>query len=218
MPTCPLCFNSSSISPVKGPGKREFHCCDICKLIFTDISHLPAPEEEEKRYREHNNGIEYPGYVNFLLQAIEPAIPFLTKNMRGLDYGCGPMPTLSVLLEKRGYGCKYFDPFFFPTLPGGPYDFVFATECFEHFFKPGKEIECIKSLLRPAGYLIVMTETWNSVEAFSDWYYAKDFTHVSFYHTDTFRFVSERYGFALLECSNPRIILMQNKAFERAVL
>ncbi|MFO7656607.1 MAG: class I SAM-dependent methyltransferase [Bacteroidales bacterium] len=170
-----------------------------------------SAKSEKKRYLTHNNGIQYKGYVDFLNQAIEPALPLLNKDMQGLDFGCGPTPTLSVILEQQGYKCDNYDPLFFPGLPEKKYDFIFATECFEHFFFPAKEIQLIKNLLKPGGILTIMTETWKSDEAFASWYYAKDSTHVSFFHNHTFGFIAEKFGFEAKECSNERVMILQNR-------
>jgi hypothetical protein len=68
----------------------------------------------------------------------------------------------------------------------------------------------IKNLLKPGGLLIVMTETRKMTEAFDGWYYAKDFTHVSFFHSHTFGYISEKFGLEVVESNNDRVILMQN--------
>ncbi len=211
MVTCPLCFNNKEIKVIKGPDSRAYHSCEKCKLIFTESRFHPTKTQEKERYLTHQNGIQYKGYVEFLNQAIEPALPLLTKKMKGLDYGCGPVPTLSVLVHQQGFSCDDYDPFFFPQIPADKYDFIFATECFEHFFKPAKEISKITKLLTPGGILVVMTETWESAEAFQTWYYAKDVTHVVFYHSRTFRFIAEKYGFELLKSNNERVIILQKK-------
>lgn len=206
---CPLCFNKESFTIVKGPDSRAYTACNKCKLIFTETRFLPSVKSEKERYLTHKNGIQYKGYVDFLNQAIEPSLPFLRKDMHGLDFGCGPTPTLSVILEQKGFSCDNYDPIFFPELPEKKYDFIFATECFEHFFFPAKEIQRINNLLKPGGILIVMTEKWKSAEAFSNWYYAKDSTHVSFFHNRTFGFIADKFGFETMESSNNRVMLMQ---------
>jgi hypothetical protein len=76
-----------------------------CHLIFTETRFHPSADEERQRYSEHKNGIEYPGYVEFLNQAIEPVLPHLSRNMKGRYFGCGPTPALSVLLKRQGFNC-----------------------------------------------------------------------------------------------------------------
>ncbi len=211
MESCPLCDNRGYLTAVGGPDHRSYRYCDSCKLIFTEPRFLPSREVEKNRYLSHNNGIQYRGYVNFLNRAIEPALPLLDKGMRGLDFGCGPAPTLSVILGQKGFTCDDYDPFFFPGIPAKDYDFIFATECFEHLFRPAVEIGLITDLLIPGGVLIVMTETWESFPAFAGWYYAKDITHVSFFHTGTFDYIAAEYGFDRLENNNDRVMLMRKR-------
>ena len=211
MVTCPLCLNKESFLIIDGPDSRAYRECEKCRLIFIERRFLPSKKSEKERYLTHQNGIQYKGYVNFLNQAIEPALPLLTKQMEGLDFGCGPVPTLSVMLEQKGFSCHNYDPIFFPEVPGEAYDFVFATECFEHFFSPAKEIQLIKNLLKPEGIMIIMTEKWESEAAFSTWYYAKDSTHVSFYHHQTFDFIATKFGFTRLESNNERVMILQKK-------
>ncbi|MGQ7870760.1 class I SAM-dependent methyltransferase [Sunxiuqinia sp. sy24] len=172
---------------------------------------LPDEEEEKERYLEHNNGLHHPGYVKFLNQAIRQGRPFLLPEMKGLDFGCGPEPTLSVLLEKQGIACADYDPIFFPELSKGPYDFIFATECFEHFFHPAEELKKISQLLSPGGYLIVMTSLWKLGRTFRSWNYARDITHVAFYHAETFCYICKHYGFKQLGGDQKRVIILQKQ-------
>lgn len=209
MTICPLCFNKKTISTINVGKSKTYSGCDSCKLIFTETSFLPSSASEKKRYLTHKNGIQYKGYVNFLMQAIEPSLPFLNAEMQGLDYGCGQTPTLSLILEQMGYKCSNYDPFFFPEIPDMQYDFIFATECFEHFFFPAKEILRIKNILKTGGILIVMTEPWTSVDKFENWYYTKDLTHVSFYHKQSFKFISDKFKFEHIDSNNERVFILR---------
>jgi hypothetical protein len=211
MVICPLCFNKESFTVVDGPDSRAYRECRKCRLIFTETRNLPTGKSDKKRYLTHKNGIQYKGYVDFLNQAIEPALPFLNNDMQGLDFGCGPVPTLSEILDQEGFNCDNYDPIFFPEMPKKEYDFIFASECFEHFFFPAKEMQRIKNLLKPGGILIILTETWKSVEDFASWYYARDFTHVSFFHNHTFSYIAEKFGFEPMASFNGRVRLMQKR-------
>ncbi|HCY42190.1 MAG TPA: class I SAM-dependent methyltransferase [Prolixibacteraceae bacterium] len=210
MITCPLCQNqeiSETLSDRKG---RSFGYCNQCHLVFVGKQFLPSREAEEKRYRQHRNNINDQGYVQFLKQAIDPAVKYITEDMAGLDYGCGPNPTLSKLLMGENLHCKNYDPIFFSDLPEGPFDFIFATECFEHFFDPAKEILQIKNLLKSSGILVIMTDLWSEKYQFADWYYSSDFTHVTFYHADTFEFIAEKFGFEVIYNDKKRVVILRN--------
>ncbi len=209
MMECPLCYNPKSFFFLKGLDSRTFNGCNNCKLIFIETQLLPSAQEERTRYLEHNNGMQFPGYVTFLNQAIEPALPYINATQNGLDYGCGPAPTLSVMLKNRGIACDDYDPLFFPVMPDKVYDFIFATECFEHFFYPAIELARLDKLLKPGGLLVVMTELWTTAEAFKKWHYVNDITHVSFFHQHTFNYITENYGFMQLKSKNNRIVLLK---------
>lgn len=72
--------------------------------------------------------------------------------MKGLDYGCGPVPLLSKIIGQMDMECDEYDPIFSPVQQlEQQYDFIFATECFEHFFLPAKELKQLKGLLNEGG-------------------------------------------------------------------
>jgi len=52
---------------------------------------------------------------------------------------------------------------------------------------------------------------WKSTESYVNWYYAGDFTHISFYNTQTFDFMAENFSFEVLGSKNGKVILLQNK-------
>ena len=211
MHTCPLCHKDETyLHPVKGPRDRRYFHCTHCELIFTHPEDLPDWHQEQTRYEEHENTIEAPGYVKFLNQAIKPALPYLASNMRGLDYGSGPGPTLSQLLKREDIPCLDYDPIFGPPLPPGPFDFIFSTETFEHFHHPAREMNQISELLRPDGLLTIMTMFHPPVEAFADWFYPRgDITHVTFFNLHTFEFICRQWGFRHLWNDGKRVIILK---------
>jgi len=211
MEVCPLCYTESFQPDVEGPKGRLFHLCENCMLVFEEKSNLPNRDEEKERYLEHENSIHQKGYVTHLNQAIKPALKYLKPGFRCLDYGCGPVPTLNKLVEKEGFACEFYDPIFFPENSLGTYDFVFATECFEHFFRPANELKKLGGLLKPGGFLVVMTQFWKETTKFKGWRYANDPTHVVFYHEQTFRFIAAHFGFEILEIINDRVVILQKK-------
>ncbi|MBN1864907.1 MAG: class I SAM-dependent methyltransferase [Victivallales bacterium] len=188
---CPLCGGQrTGVEALRSAG-REFYICGHCSLIFVDKAFHLCAGDEKARYETHCNNILDEGYVAFLSRIITPSIEFLEPGMRGLDFGCGPGPTLSRILELRGFPCDDYDPFFVPEPPRPPYDFIFSTECLEHFTSPGIEIGNICSMLKKGGILCIMTELWATTETFEGWYYARDPSHVSFYHLRTLDFIRD---------------------------
>lgn len=197
---CPLCLalaerTHDGSNAVRGADDRRYQRCPNCSLIFVDPAHHPSLEEERARYEAHENGIEKPGYVAFLRRVLDPMLPYLQRGMRGLDYGSGPRPTLSLLAKEEGLDCEDYDPLFGPRDLDPPYDFIFSTETFEHFRQPATEVERIHALLKPGGLLGIMTDRWTTLQDFAKWYYTRDPTHISFYHADTLDFLCTRFGF-----------------------
>jgi hypothetical protein len=206
--TCPLCGAAGPFAPVADRWGRRHRVCGRCRLIFTEREFLPEPGAEKARYEKHRNGRGEPGYVAFLNRAITPTLPHLSAGMRGLDYGCGPSPTLCLLVEEAGMSCVNYDPFFRPDPPAGPFDFIFATEVVEHFVHPAGDWARMDAWLKPGGVLTVMTEPWTSLEAFPTWAYANDATHVAFYHRSTIDWICHTFGFKSLDRIDPRVAVL----------
>lgn len=208
---CRLCGHSGVFKRLISPLGSYYRLCENCKLIFVESQYLPDPEVEKQRYLTHQNSPTIPGYVQFLSQAVTPTLPFLKKGMSGLDFGCGPGPALRTILKKEGLDCSNYDPIFFPGLPEKQFDFIFATETLEHFRDPRIEMKRIHALLKPCGVFTLMTEFWTDKIPFSTWYYAKDFTHISFYHQETIRTICDWLGFELLFSDHSRIAILRKK-------
>lgn len=206
---CPLCMTSHDNRIVSGADHRTYYLCSQCSLIFADSCHLLPPEEEKQHYATHENHIDNAGYVSFLNQLLEPLLPYLRSDMRGLDYGSGPGPTLSQLVKHHGMDCDDYDPFFTNTPLNPPYDFILATECFEHFHRPADEMKRITEWLKSGGLLGVMTEHWTTLEQFHHWYYTKDPTHVCFYHANTLDYLCRQYGFVPLWQDTKRVTIFR---------
>ncbi|MBB5022609.1 methyltransferase domain-containing protein [Desulfurispira natronophila] len=171
---------------------------------------LPSLQIERQVYEHHENSPKHEGYVRFLKQALHPALPYLSADQHGLDFGCGPGPTLCMLLQEHSLKCDNYDPIFYPLPLANQYDFIFATESFEHFHQPYKEISLIANLLRPGGHLIVMTQLWDECIDFPSWYYKSDPTHTSFYHRTTFDYIASQWGFDVKRIEgNQRVIILQ---------
>lgn len=209
MVNCTLCGGVDLMRVVISGDTCYYHHCQTCNLIFMDPRFYLSKEIEKSRYKFHNNGLENPGYVDFLNRAIHPCLPLLNENMIGLDYGCGPVPTLSKLLALQGIECFDYDPLFDFNHTHANYDFIFATECFEHFHNPLKEILAITNLLKHGGYLIIMTDQWESIDQFKTWYYRRDQTHVAFFHRSTFSYLCKQYGYETEYSDGNRVVILK---------
>ena len=217
MMKCPLCSVSGRKTRVRGADGRRYYLCGCCSLIFVDPGDFLSPEEEKGHYETHENSIENAGYVRFLKRLVDPMLEYLERGMRGLDYGCGHGPTLSLLLRRQGIDCEDYDPFFADGPLHPPYDLVLSTECFEHFHRPAEEVERMRSLLKPGGLLGIMTERWRTLDGFARWYYTRDPTHVSFYHVESLNFICRRFGCTNLWMDESRVAILRRNTSPRFV-
>lgn len=208
---CTLCENNKLETIQPEEDNRLYHRCMNCHLIFADPSFHLSPMAELERYQHHHNGIDKPDYVNFLNRLIQPTLHYIKSGMQCLDYGCGPVPTISQLLTRRKISCYDYDPLFDFDHPLDTYDILFSSECFEHFHHPLKDLLKINSLLKPGGYLAVMTERWKNVADFCTWYYKMDPTHVSFYHEKTFHYIGEKFGYFIKYKDRDRVIILSKE-------
>ncbi|HBD95265.1 MAG: hypothetical protein A2015_16265 [Spirochaetes bacterium GWF1_31_7] len=207
---CILCQSINNFEIHFGNKNKTYYKCNNCDLLFLDSSHLPAFFEEKSRYLTHENNIENKGYVSFLMTAIEPALSFFKKGMKILDFGCGPGPTLNLILKNNGFDCDIYDPIFYPEIDRTKkYDAIFATECFEHFFNPLKELKMIDTFLQSNGFLIIMTELWSETKPLSEWWYSKDITHVTFYKKSTFEYIADTFHYTIVYENNKNILILK---------
>ncbi len=159
----------------------------------------PASTAERQHYATHENDPADTRYRAFLDRLALPLVERVPAGAEGLDYGAGPGPTLSVMLAERGFRTAVYDPFFAPD-PGPlrrSYDFITCTEVVEHFHSPADEFDRLNRLLRPGGWLGVMTEMLREGRAFADWHYIRDPTHVCFYRPATMVWIATRFGWTI---------------------
>jgi SAM-dependent methyltransferase len=193
-PRCPLCTGASA--HFHRDRRRDYYRCGgTCGLVFVPRSqHLDAAAEKAV-YDRHQNRPDDPAYRRFLSRLFDPLVARLPPGARGLDFGSGPGPTLSVMLEESGFPMRIYDPFYAPD-PAAldqQYDFITATEVFEHLAEPGRVFRRLVGLLEPGGWLGVMTKRVRDRAAFARWHYILDPTHVSFFGEATFAFLAARH-------------------------
>jgi len=110
---CPLCF-CEQIFPLAPIDSKIYHRCKVCGLTFLSPEfHLNA-EAQRSRYETHQNSPLDSRYRVFLSRMTDFLIPKLLPGWTGLDFGSGPGPTLSVMLEEKGFQMKIYDPYFAP--------------------------------------------------------------------------------------------------------
>lgn len=212
---CPVC-SAPEPQPFLSADGRDYWRCDTCAARFLDSRQLPSRAAEYAHYLHHENRADDPAYRRFLSRLAAPLLERLPGASRGLDYGCGPGPALAAMLREAGHQVALYDPFFHPDSGAltGTYDFVACTETAEHFHRPAEEFARLMTLVRPGGWLAIMT-CFQTVDArFPDWHYRKDPTHVVFYREETLRHLAATAGWS---CDVPAkdIALMQRPPARR---
>ena len=211
---CPLCL-SEAISPYYEDSKRSYLQCEHCDLVFVSRVHWLSPDEEKAEYDLHENNANDQGYRQFLSRLSVPLSERLDLSLvgdcKGLDFGCGPGPTLSLMLEEKGAEMALYDPFYFndETVLDGVYDFICSTEVVEHLSDPRKEFAQLFSMLKPRGWLGLMTKMVKDQQAFSRWHYINDQTHICFYSRSTFEFIAAEVGANVTFIANDVILLQK---------
>ena len=196
---CPLCGDAGAAEYARA-RLRVYRRCATCALIFVPRAAHVALDAEKRRYDLHRNAPDDAGYVRFLSRLPDALVPKLEPGTCGLDFGCGPSAVLAGLLRARGFPMAVYDPFYATdaAVLGHPYDFVTCTEVIEHFREPARDFARLFALVKPGGWLGILTSLWEGEPAeFLRWRYANDETHIAFYCPRTLGWVAGRYGAAL---------------------
>lgn len=204
---CLLCHSVSLIE------RQDVFSCSRCGLVFKNPSLFLTLEEDFKRYSSHQNNNQDPGYIHFLERLLNPMIPFLPEKFTSLDYGCGPGPTLSSLLKKKGGIVFNYDLLFYPDnhLLEKTYDVVTSTEVVEHFKNPDQNWEELISLVKPGGVLGIMTQFLTEEIVYQSWWYKNDPTHVTFYNVKTFDYLATKYNLEEIYNDQKAVVIFRKK-------
>jgi len=194
---CPVCRATGTRAFASVDG-RDYLRCETCGATFLQPDQRPTAAEEIAHYTHHRNAVGDPGYRRFLARLADPLLAELPTGSRGLDYGCGPGPALAAMLEEKGHNVALYDPIFEPNqhVLEETYDFITCSEVVEHLHAPADEFDRIGRLLRPGGWLAVMTSFQTDDARFARWHYRRDPTHVVFYREETLRLIAERRGWS----------------------
>ncbi|UOF02598.1 class I SAM-dependent methyltransferase [Bdellovibrio reynosensis] len=214
---CLLCqaSNPAPFKVDKNPQRSYFHCA-VCDLIFMNPAERLGPQDEKRRYDQHQNEGSS-GYQAFL----EPLVKYIddhfktsghvANSLTTLDFGCGPTAFLSQLLSYRGYRTSHYDLYYFPDQSAlrSTYNFVTSTEVWEHLFNPKQEIEKILRLVKPGGLVGVMTSAHRGEATFHDWHYRRDPSHVVFYSEKSMNWIASTYKLKVLKAQSPYWVLQK---------
>ena len=211
MPYCPLCKSSESMPFYQ--DKRDFFRCSDCFLVFVPPHQYLTSEDEKAVYDHHENSPDDPHYRNFLSRLYMPISRHLSPHSKGLDFGSGPGPTLSVMFTESGHQMTNYDVFYAPDSEALEqcYDFISASEVLEHLHHPGEELKRLWSCLKPDGILGIMTKRVIDQQAFSHWHYKNDPTHVCFFSIETFQWLADYWGASVSFPDSDVVLMTKNE-------
>jgi SAM-dependent methyltransferase len=206
---CNIC-GSDAVESFQTSDQKIYWNCSHCGGKFLDKDFLLKSNDEKERYLEHNNEIDDPEYRAFLAKLAIPLKEKILPSSRGLDFGCGHGPALADMFKKDGFEVLLYDPFFYPDTKvlSQQYDFITCTETAEHFHDPWKEFNMLNNLLKPGGWLGIMTCFLTTDDMFESWYYRRDPTHVTFYAEKTFQVIASQRNW-ISEVQSKDIVLLQ---------
>lgn len=209
---CPLCTSHKTRFYFEDKARKYLECLE-CNLVFVPEYFWLRQNEEKAVYDLHENDADDAGYRTFLSRLSDPLLERLPPRQTGLDFGCGPGPTLFKMIEEYGHSVDLYDPFYAnnPAVFEKRYDFICATEVVEHFRQPGKELTRLFNMLKPGGLLGIMTKLVIDKEAFSRWHYIRDMTHICFFSRRTFEYIAQRFNADLTFIKNDVILLKREQ-------
>jgi 2-polyprenyl-3-methyl-5-hydroxy-6-metoxy-1,4-benzoquinol methylase len=195
---CPVC-ETPSLVPFQTIKDTPYSRCETCEATVMDSSFWLDERREKEIYNLHDNNPDDEGYRRFLSKLTSPLLERLDAGARGLDFGCGPGPALAGMLREAGMTMALYDPFFHSdvTVLEGQYDFVTCTEVAEHLQRPAETFRLLDRLLKPGGWLGVMTCFQTDDRRFANWHYRRDPTHIVFYREFTFAWLARAHGWRL---------------------
>jgi 2-polyprenyl-3-methyl-5-hydroxy-6-metoxy-1,4-benzoquinol methylase len=192
---CPVC-EAHALLPFRTVDQKHYLRCGVCQATVMAPACRLRPDAERRIYELHDNNPDDEGYRRFLAKLATPLMAKLGPGVQGLDFGCGPGPALAQMLEAEGFRVALYDPFFCPNEAAlnQSYDFITCTEVVEHLHQPAEVFERLNELLKPGGWLAVMTCFQTDDSRFDHWHYRRDPTHVVFYREATFAWLASQYG------------------------
>ncbi|WP_246722870.1 class I SAM-dependent methyltransferase [Aliikangiella sp. G2MR2-5] len=203
--------------------RRSYYQCARCMLVFVPACYHLCAVDEKAEYDKHQNNPDDPGYQRFLSRVTFPLFERVklkekescsetisiidcgseagvgSTKIRGLDFGCGPGPAISVMAEREHLRVDNYDLYYFsePGLLQKQYDFITMTEVIEHLASPMMVLKQLDAMLKPEAILAIMTKRVTDQKAFSGWHYKNDPTHICYYSEATFAWIGQELGWRL---------------------
>lgn len=202
---CPLCKNILTYSTY------EFARCIECDAYVRNPMTYLNRSDEHERYKLHKNTLDNEPYLNFLTPLSNLVRAHVSRGSLGLDFGCGPVFAMEKLLSDS-VTLNHYDAFFHPNEDAltQQYDFIILSEVIEHFHHPHQELQRLRKILKPNGYLFIQTHRHDDISSINNWYYAKDPTHVFLCSLKTCQSIADMFDFKMITVTSRVVVLQAN--------
>jgi len=213
---CIVCNSATSI--IHQPKFGDYHWCKECDFISKDKAFYATEKQELTNYDYHQNSLEDLKYVEYFNHFIQNAIlKYVNTGLKGFDFGSGPTPVLSQILQRDyHFSMDIYDLHYAKDkmFINEKYDLITATEVIEHLADPIPYFELFTDLMNDDSILAIMTLFHqNSEEVFSNWFYIRDVTHISFYTPKTIHYIAQKVGLKVIYTNNLRYITLAKKDY-----
>jgi len=191
-----------------------YYHCKACEYIFKSPESYQDFNAQKVRYDLHTNDENDEGYKAYFQRFLDFTLPLVGRPQTALDFGCGKSTILSDMLSKKGIDCDYYDPIYYPNTlnDSKKYELIVSTEVFEHIQQPAIVFKNLLELLEEGGYLALQTQFHsNNSEAFKEWYYHQDPTHIVFFTAHTFKVLCEKYTCKFVDDNGKNMVLVKKK-------
>lgn len=208
--TCLIC-GSQQLNSIHCSSGEVYHHCQDCDYIFLQPKFRLSSDAEKGRYLEHNNDISDPRYLQYLEKTWKK-ISAQVKSGLVMDFGCGPSRGLKQVLKDQDYEVVSYDPIFYPINfeeRVNQVDAVFCSEAIEHSYEPLPTFRQMNRVLKNDGWITLRTAFHPGAEAFNDWWYKDDATHVGFFSEKTLEQVAETLGWKIQHIHSPYVVFQK---------
>ena len=190
----------------------ESYHCEQCGLIFKDPSSHAGFHTQKQRYDLHENDAADEGYRNYFQIFLDFILPLSERSRFALDFGCGKSTLLAEMLAEQGVQTTVYDPIYHPDerYRESSYDLITSVEVFEHLHDPAAVFGMLVKLLKIGGHLAIRTESAPlTTEAYLDWYYRRDPTHIVFLMPQTVQWLCRRWGCEYVADNGKNMVLVK---------
>lgn len=170
---CPVCDYFDSIDSFKlltcmdmfNFGMIKRYQCPQCDLIFGDLKFLALPQTEiQKDYMDTYSYYKEETTNEYFIDLFK-GNPYIVKNQKILDYGCGFTLKYHDILNKQGYDIEKFDKYIKDKDMIEPfeeyYDILFSHNLIEHVIHPIDDVKEMIKYVKPGGLLIISSPCWD---------------------------------------------------------